>query len=231
MASQLDHLKDILTRNGLVHLPNSLPKMTMPKLKQSKYYNDLKETYEELGGQKGDIPFAESDFFLEMHNKAIIVDDVNHFNTYRSKTMLCPIYDELLNFPLQNYRRYARQFQKECLMSASKKGLWTNDISEQHFGRSNDSGDLGLSGSSGWKMRAMTDLVTDASSLIMPYEVIRISIYDAVLVGGKLTPLKDLLLTRKEENEQAIFNLFARKLGLIKKDINQFMKEELGKME
>lgn len=231
MASNLEHLKDILTRNGVVHLPDSLPRLTMPKLRQSKYYEDIKETYEELGGQKVDTPFGLNDFFLEMHNKAVIIDDKLHFNQYRSKTMLCPIYDELLNFPLQNYRRYSRQFQKECLMAGSRNELWSDPLSDRHFGASNDSGDLGLNGSSTWKMNAMIDLITDTSTLLMPYEVIRISLYDSVLVGGKITPLKDLLLSRKEENEQVIYMLFARKLGLIKKDIKQFMNEELNNMD
>lgn len=232
MATQLEHLKDILTRNGLVHLPDSLPRLKMPKLRQSVYYDAIKETYVELGGLKADIPFDTEPYFLELFQKAVIIDDTTHFNQYRSKTLSCTLYNEhLLKFPLQNYKRYCRQYQNDCLMAASRNELWTNAVGERHFGESDTAGDLGIYGSSAWKLRAMFDLITDAVTLLMPYEVIRISIYDTILVGGKLTPLKDLLLSRKEENEKAIYSFFARKLGLVKQNIDQFMKEELGKMK
>lgn len=231
MASQLDHLKDILTRNGIVHLPNTLPRLTMPKLRQSAHYAALKESYLELGGLKADLPFDTNPYFLELFNKAVVIDDSIHFNAYRSKTLSCSIYTQhLLNFPLQNYKRYCRQHQNNCLMAASRNELWTNSIAERHFGESDAFGDLGIYGAAAWKLRAMYDLITDATTLLLPYEVIRISLYDTILVGGKLTPIKDLLLSRKEENEKAIYNFFARKLGLVKQNIDQFMKEELSKM-
>lgn len=229
MASHIDHIKAILQKNEVVSVPNSLPRLTIKQLKSSPHYEEIKEVYQDLGGQKADLPFGLNAFSVELFNKALVIDDATHFNSYRTQTLRSDIYDDISGIDLQAYRRICRQEQRACLAAASHSLLWTDKASERHFGESNASGDLGLNGSSAWKMRAFIDFLTDTTSLILPYEVVRISIYDSLMISGKIVPLKEVLLSRKEENEKIIFSYLSRKLGLVKKDINQFMKEELKK--
>lgn len=229
MAVHTDYIIQLLEKNGVINTPNTLPRLTMPKLKPSQFYNQVKAVYKDLGGLKADIPFDLNSFDMELFSKALIIDDATHFNPYRAKTLQSPLYNLLPEIDSNSYKRICRQHAKDCLSSSSHGELWTNKISERHFGESNVIGDLGLNGSAAWKMRAFVDFLTDVSGLIMPYKVVRVSIYDSLMVKNKITSLKDILLSRKEENEKIIYNYFSRKLGLVKKDIKQFMAEELKK--
>lgn len=231
MSAQVNYIQQILQKNEVIHTPSSLPRLKMPSLKSSDFYAEVKRVYQELGGQKADVPFHLNDFSYELHKQALVVDDATHFNQYRSKTLQSSLYDLLEGVDVSSYQRFCRQYQKDCLAAASHSELWTDKISERHFGESNESGDLGLNGSAAWKMRAFSDFLTDVSSLILPYKLVRISIYDSLFVKGKITPLKAILLSRKEENEKVIFSYMTRKLGLVKKDIKQFMTEELNKLK
>ena len=231
MSSQTEYILHVLEKNGVIHTPNTLPRLSMTKLKPSKFYEEVKAVYKDLGGLKDDLPFDLNDFDMELFSKALVIDDSTHFNVYRAKTLQSPLYDLLPEIDSNSYKRLCRQYAKDCLLAASHSELWTNKASERHFGESNETGDLGLNGSSAWKMRAFIDFLTDVSGLILPYKVVRISVYDSLMIGGKITSLKSVLLSRKEENEKIIHSYFARKLGLIKKDIKQFMAEELRKSE
>lgn len=229
MSVHSDYILQVLEKNGVINSPNTLPRLSMPKLKQSKFYDEVKATYKELGGLKADIPFDFNAFDMELFSKALIIDDSTHFNTFRAKTLQSPLYDLLPEIDSSSYKRICRQHAKDCLAAASHGELWTNKTSERHFGESNAIGDLGLNGSAAWKMRAFIDYLTDVSGLMMPYKIVRVSIYDSLMVNNKITSLKDILLSRKEENEKIIYSYFSRKLGLVKKDIKQFMAEELRK--
>lgn len=229
MSTHTDYILQVLEKNGVINTPNSLPRLSMPLLKPSKFYDEVKTVYKELGGIKADIPFDLNSFDMELFSKALIVDDSTHFNAYRAKTLQSPLYDLLPNIDHGSYKRICRQHAKDCLSAASHGELWTNKISERHFGESNEVGDLGLNGSAAWKMRAFVDFLTDVSGLILPYQVVRVSIYDSLMVKNNITSLKDILLSRKEENEKVLYSYFSRKLGLVKKDIKQFMAKELKK--
>ena len=229
MSTHTNYILQLLEKNSVINTPNTLPRMSMPKLKPSQFYDEVKAVYQELGGLKADIPFDLNRFDMELFSKALIIDDSTHFNLYRAKTLQSPLYNLLPDIDGNSYKRICRQHAKDCLSAASHGDLWTNKISERHFGESNEVGDLGLNGSSAWKMRAFVDFLTDVSGLIMPYRIVRVSIYDSLMVKNKITSLKEVLLSRKEENEKIIYSYFSRKLGLVKKDIKQFMAEELKK--
>ena len=213
MANYIDYLKQLLVEEGLVHLDDSLEKLTSKRLDDSPFKKAAKEIYEELGGIGAELPPIDYSFDIELMDKGVIIDGDIHFNKYRIFTFRSDLYDMIDGFPLQNYRRFCRTYEKECLKAASYGSMWSSNHAKKFFGESNDAGDLGLNGSNEWKLRAYQDFIVDLSSMIFDYKIFRISIYDNVLIGGKLIPLKELLMSRKKENEKYIISFFRKKIS------------------
>lgn len=170
------------------------------------------ETYENLEGQK---PFPEITFnvpFLEFGRFCILLDEAIHFNRYRAKTLRSAFYDQLSSFPAMKYRTYCRKHEMECMKTGTSNPSWTNVESEYHFGASQQSGDLGLSGSAGWKMTAYKDFLTDLICRKRKIRLLRISVWDDLMVSKNLKKFNELLMSPGSQETEQILKYVERKI-------------------
>ena len=170
------------------------------------------ETYQVLEGRE---TFPEIKFtvpLMEFGRFCVLFDEPIHFNRYRAKTLRSSFYDNLTSFPLMKFRTYCRKYEVECLKSGTASGIWTNDEAEQHFGPSQSTGDLGLSGSSGWKMTAFKDFTVDLIARHRKIRLVRISVWDDLMVHKKFIKLKELLVSPTKPEAELILNFVERKI-------------------
>lgn len=196
MASIQEFLRHALEKENWPHKEGFLPRKTHQQITKSPWHPLLEEVYQELGGQATPPP-ASLHFTAELPGWALMLDTEISFNRYRSITLRSELYDELPSFPINNYRRYCRMYEKDCIKVASAGKLWTNHEAEKHFGKSEAPGDLGLNGAAGWKLRAYQEFYIDLVQLMLPYKIMRMSVYDQLMVSGKMVKLKELLLSQK----------------------------------
>lgn len=173
----------------------------------------LNEAFSGLGGN-GNVPLLEKlrfDFKINRH--VFLYDDEVHFNRYRLATLKTSLY-EVFSFPwAEAYLRLCRTYEKECLKTGLQERVWNGPpIAGKLFGKSEPPGDLSANGSSGWKLNAYNDTQYDLVSRLHGYKLIRIPLYENLMIGGSLKKIDDLLLHPKEENQQGILNWFSRKL-------------------
>ncbi|MDQ3393259.1 MAG: hypothetical protein M3512_03980 [Bacteroidota bacterium] len=154
---------------------------------------EVSKVYEDLGGQQAKVPFLHKTFYFIEPKTIIVLDDYLHFNRYRAVALRSGLYEQLAFFPLDNYRRYCRNFEKECIKSGLKNGIWSNKESNYHFGDASEPGDFFKNGSSGWKLQAFKDYLEDAAALLYNYKLVRFSVYDNFLAEGKLIRLDSVL--------------------------------------
>ena len=170
------------------------------------------ETYQVLEGRE---PFPEIKFtvpLMEFGRFCVLFDESIHFNRYRAKTLRSPFYENLTSYPLMKYRSYSRKYEVECLKSGTASGVWTNDEAEQHFGASQENGDLGLSGSSGWKLTAFKDFAVDLIARHRKIRLVRISVWDDLMVHKKFIKLNELLMSPTKPEAELILNFVERKI-------------------
>lgn len=177
------------------------------------------ETYKDLGGLR---PASEITFevpFLEFGRFCVVLDESLHFNRYRARTLLSPFYENLSSFPAMKYRTYCRNYEVECLKTGTSNPTWTNVEAEHHFGPSQQSGDLGLSGSSGWKMTAYKDFLTDVLCRKKKIRLLRISVWDDLMVQKTLKKINELLMSPNGQATELVLKHIERKvIGLYADD-------------
>lgn len=184
-----------------------------PKFLKGKGEILLEGVLTDLGG-KGSLPVLEHlKFDFKVNRNLFIYDDEVHFNRYRLATIKSPVY-ELFSFPwAESYLRLCRTYEKECLKTGLQERIWNGPpIASKLFGKSETPGDLSGNGSSGWKLNAYNDVQYDLVSRLHGFKLIRIPVYENLMIGGSLKKIDDLLLHPKEENIQGISNWFNRKL-------------------
>lgn len=177
------------------------------------------ETYASLGGRED---FPEIKFqvpFMEFGRFCVLFDEQIHFNRYRTKTLRSSFYENLSSFPLMKYKSYCRKYEKECLKSASSNPAWTNDEAERHFGPSQVRGDLGLSGSAGWKMTAFKDFSIDLIVRHRKIRLVRIAVWDDLMIHQKLKKFNEMLMSPGKTEAELILKYVERKvIGLYADD-------------
>jgi hypothetical protein len=173
----------------------------------------LREVLEGLGGT-GSIPTLESlKFDFKIGRQVFVYDDEAHFNRYRTNTFKSDIYT-LFSFPwVDTYKRLCRSHEKDCLKIGMQGRLWDGPpIAAKIFGKSEDPGDLSGNGSAGWKLNAYNDVQYDLVSRLHGFKLVRIPVYENIMIGGSLKKIDDLLLNPKEEYRPGIRNWFMRKV-------------------
>jgi hypothetical protein len=196
------------------YLPNEElnPKFSMWELNGSYPEKTFLETYRALEGK--DV-FPETSFtvpFMEFGRFSVVFDDAIHFNRYRAKTLRSSFYENISSFPLMKYRSYCRKYESECLKSGTARPEWTNREAEQYFGVGEAPGDLGLSGSPGWKLTALTDFATDLIARQRKIRLLRISVWDDIFINQKLVRFKDLLISPGKQETELILKFVERKV-------------------
>ena len=174
--------------------------------------NDFLEVYKVLGGKVENPEIIFSIPLMEFGRFCVLLDEPLHFNRYRSKTLRSPFYENISSFPLMKYRTYCRKYEVECLKVGTSKPYWTNDEAERHFGLSQRSGDLGLAGSSGWKMNALKDFAIDMIARHRKIRLLRISVWDDLMVNKKLQKFNELLISPGPVEYEQILKYVERKV-------------------
>lgn len=167
-------------------------KPSLVQISNSHFFDEVCKVYKDLGGVLNVPPLNPGKWDIELENCIIELDEENHFNRYRLKTLESPIYESYTNFDVENYRKYCKSYDKKCPISQKR---WSNPSSDKQFGESGLNGDFKGNGPSRWKQRAFYDFIKDVYSIITGIPVIRISIYDQV----KYSTIKQLL-----DNEDSI---------------------------
>lgn len=211
MASQIDYIKEILNQNLLWTSDTiELPRINLDKILSVKK-EWLEELMEDLEGKGFPKSFRKPD--LQCEDTFIIFNDAKHFNKYRSFTFRSELYDDFDKIKVDHYRSFCRSNEKKCLSAASAGELWTNQSAEKYFGSSQDNGDLGLSGSAAWKLRAYEDYMWDLIAYEYDLKVIYVSIYDVIMINNQLTPIEKMTLSQNEESTKYLWNYLKRLLG------------------
>ena len=170
------------------------------------------EVYQNLGGLQA---FPELTFqvpFMEFGRFCVLLDEPIHFNRYRAKTLRSGFYESLSSFPTMKYRTYCRKHEVECLKAGTAKPHWTNLEAEYHFGPSQESGDLGLKGSAGWKLTALKVLMVDMICRQRKIRLLRISVWDDLMVNKKLQKFNALLISPGGQETEMILKYVDRKI-------------------
>ena len=188
------------------------PVFNTSEIMESFYKNIFLNCYHFLEGIQDfpEIKFNEN--ILEYGRFSVLLDESIHFNRYRSKTLRSPFYSKLSSFPLMKYRTYCRKYEVECLKAGTSTTYWTSEEAEKHFGYSQRPGDLGLSGSSGWKLRALKDFVTDIIARQRKIRLLRISVWDDIMVNKKLVKFNELLMSPRSNEYELILKHVERKV-------------------
>ncbi|RZS97431.1 DUF7255 family protein [Cecembia calidifontis] len=173
----------------------------------------LHEVFETLGG-KGERPLLERlKFDFKIHRHVFIYDDEVHFNRYRLATLKTGIYDTFSFSWLDTYKRLCRTYEKDCQKAGIQERIWFGPpIAEKVFGKSEEPGDLSGNGASGWKLNAYNDAQYDLLSRLHGYKLIRIPMYENLMIAGSLKKIDDLLLNPTDASKQAIINWIKRKM-------------------
>lgn len=212
MASKLDFLLQVLEMNDFRHLKDSLPKSKEKNFRDSNLSNQAFEIYKAMGGIRDEYPWEAPEWDLEFETFALKLDEAPQFNRYRGITLKAEIYINSPFFSLENYKRYCRQFEMECIKAAKHSAMWTDSESERYFGKSEESGDLALNGSAKWKQRAFFGFLEDVSATLLKIKLIRISIHDNIMINNKLVKLDTLLISQNPLNEKYLWNFLSRKI-------------------
>lgn len=174
--------------------------------------NNFLEIYNSLGGLSDHPEILFSVPFMEFGRFCVLLDEPIHFNRYRSKTLRSPFYEGISSFPLMKYRTYCRRYELECIKVGTSRPHWTNDEAERHFGPSQQSGDLGLTGSSGWKMNALKDFSIDLIARQRKIRLLRISVWDDLMVNKRLQKFNELLMSPGTAETELILKYVERKI-------------------
>ena len=173
----------------------------------SSYFNLVVDMYRHLGGVLKDFHLNLRSWDMSIGNLAVELDEQLHFNRFRAETLKSEVYAALPQFPLAAYRGYCDRHEQACIRAGKHGGKWTSESSEKQFGPSPSRGDLTGAGPARWRQRAFYDFVKDLSPLIIGVPVVRLAVWDEVLVGGRPVQLERLLSARSSEARAGIFAL------------------------
>jgi hypothetical protein len=215
MSLKLKHLIIILKTNGC----------KIESLSKRIESNDLRKTgkdtlakgiYRDLGGIKENLPSFNEVFNVIDSNIIISLDESLHFNRYRNITLKSEFYDNFPNFSLNNYRRYCRNYEKECLKAGLKTGNWSNFESDYYFGISSQPGDFFKNGAGGWKLLALKDFLEDVYWSFNEFKILRIAVYDTIMAGGKLFRIDSILERPNHPYQEYLLKSLVRRIDSLK---------------
>ncbi len=95
------------------------------------------------------------------------------------------------------------------------KEKWHHRYAEKAFGLSEESGDLGGQGSAAWKYRAWCDFLQDITPLIHPIKILRLSVWDELLINKKIVKLGELIIAPTEGQQEIILQHLKRRITLL----------------
>jgi len=178
------------------------------ELLSSRWASEIYDIYKQLGGILDDFPsrigqwdvsLSQSvavDNFGSGRDVLIELDEEQHLNRYRCKTLKAAFYGELASFPREEYIQYCKSHEDAALRKAAHGGFWTNKSSEKQFGPAGVNGILDGNGSPRWKQRAFYDMLKDLTPLLVDISVARISVWDRIFMEKNTWETVDDILKR-----------------------------------
>jgi len=182
------------------------------KLKDSSAEEEIFSRYEQLGGILDWPDMRIYGYYYESSKFVMELDEQMHFNKYRLLTLRSSIYDRMPGIKADKYRIYCKKHEKECMKSGASPDQWSHVTAEKYFGSSESPGDLGLRGSAGWKYRAFCDFVKDIYAFHFKVKLLRVAIWDEILINKQLIKIGELLLNPTEENKSHILKYLERRI-------------------
>ena len=211
----LRQLAQILDREGVKYRDDEVLPLKFSGIGVSEI-NLLLDVYGKLGGLKPDlvkeIPPSFSSLLID--NKLVTAHAELSFNRYKAAILRSSFYENYAGFKVESYLRYCRQFENNCLKAGSRGGIWTSPLAEQHFGLPAEAGDFFGNGSPGWKLIAYQDFLLDYSVSKTGFIPVHFTIYDQLMLNGKLVGLGDLLKSPGSDQYRAVVKYLKRRLDL-----------------
>ena len=181
-------------------------------IKNSGYEVQVEEVYKELGGIGSQIPFANEQPELAYEGLIVELDEELQFNRYRAVTLRSSIYDHMPWFPVSNYKLYCRRYESECIKAGLTFGKWTSASSEAFFGVPSEQGEFFGNGAAEWKFKAFTSFINDLTPLCTKTKLLKLSIYDELLLSGSRMSLGKILLSPKKEHISGFLKYIERRI-------------------
>ena len=150
---------------------------------------EVDRVYSDLGGLLPETPFRFAKYDVDLEDFIIELDEQEHFNRFRLKTLKSSIYKQFNNFNVVEYQSFCRKYESHCRRHG---GFWENASTKKQFSQSEIDGQQG---ETRWKQRAFYDFVKDAYSITANVPIIRISIYETV--NGYT--INDLIMNHRKE--------------------------------
>ncbi len=185
---------------------------TSDAIKSSSYYEDVKTVYKNLGGILSEVPVNLRKWDIEVDGAAIELDEFLHFNRYRKITLESSIYKKLPKFPLTQYLDYCKFYEAGCISAGSYGGKWSNDSCEKQFGKASPLKVFTGVGAPRWKQRAFYDFVKDLTFILYDFPLVRLSIYDKIIVNGSQRQLKDVLDLSGSFGSEELYELLKERM-------------------
>ncbi|MTI31272.1 DUF7255 family protein [Xanthovirga aplysinae] len=214
--SRKEYFGEILQSEGFSFEKDATDLLTIARLKKWKAFDLSMQVYKDLSGIKNNLPIKDLNWDFKLNQTVVLLDNSSHFNRYRSITLRSSLYPQIKSFPLEPYRRYCRKYEKECLKSAIRVGLWANPEAEEYFGKPAEAGDFFGNGSPGWKLTAINAFFQDLAAFHYGYQLIRISVHDELFSENKLQRLEKLFESRNEKSKELLTKYLHRRLTEVK---------------
>lgn len=183
------------------------------KLLDQKAENLFKEVYEGLGGKGKPVYLPQLKFDFKIERFLFLYDGESHFNRYRLQTFSTELYNRFTFSWLTSYKRLCRTYERDCLKVGMQERVWEGPpLAKKCFGEPEDAGDLSGNGATGWKLNAYNDAQYDLITRLSGYKIIRLPMYENIMISGSLKSINQLLISAGEETNIAIANWIKRKL-------------------
>lgn len=183
------------------------------RLMDAKAEQLLLEAYQVLGGIGEPVYLPQLKFDFKIGRFLFLYDEESHFNRYRLKTFSTEIYQTFTFSWVDAYKRLCRTYERDCLKVGMQERVWEGPpIAKRCFGDPEEAGDLTGNGATGWKLNAYNDAQYDLITRLSGYKMVRLPMYENLMVSGSLKSINQLLLSPKEETHRAIVNWINRKL-------------------
>lgn len=183
------------------------------RLMDAKAEQLLLEAYQVLGGIGEPVYLPQLKFDFKIGRFLFLYDEESHFNRYRLKTFSTEIYQTFTFSWVDAYKRLCRTYERDCLKVGMQERVWEGPpIAKRCFGDPEEAGDLTGNGATGWKLNAYNDAQYDLITRLSGYKMVRLPMYENLMVSGSLKSINQLLLSPKETYYPAIINWINRKL-------------------
>jgi hypothetical protein len=209
-----ENLRHMLEYAGITLTPKELPHPRQLDFSALNLSPALQDIYLALGGKQREFPRRPGAWDVETADFAIELDEELHFNRYRAVTLGSSAYDDLPEFPRDTYLTYCREREGECLAVGSHGRKWTSPSSNKQFGRSERYGELDGAGSSRWRQRAFYDFMKDVSAQALGIKVVRISVWDELVVHGRKCSVEGVLVDCDPSAAEPLVGFLHERLAL-----------------